>query len=308
LSLKLGKFGAFIGCSNYPECRFTRPLGGSQDGDGAAEEGDRELGTDDASGLMVTLRKGPYGWYVQLGEPEGKKKPKRASLPKGQPPSDMDLEKALGLLALPREVGVHPESGEMILAGIGRFGPYLKHGDKYVNLREDNVLEVGINRAVDLLASAKGRDKAPAKDLGPHPEDQKPVTLHEGRYGPYVEHNKLRATLPKDSDKDALTLEQALVLLKAKAEKDGTTKKAPAKKTTTAKKAPAKKAPAKKAPAKKATTAKAAAADSEDGSGTTAKKAPAKKPAAKKAAPRKTAASTSTTTKKTAAPKAASEE
>ncbi len=315
LSLKLGKFGAFIGCSNYPECRFTRPLGGSQDGDGAAEEGDRELGLDDASGLAVTLRKGPYGWYVQLGEPEGKKKPKRASLPKGQSPSEMDLEKALGLLALPREVGVHPETGEMILAGIGRFGPYLKHGDKYVNLREDNVLEVGINRAVDLLASAKGRDKVPAKDLGPHPEDQKPVTLHEGRYGPYVEHNKLRATLPKDSDKDALTLDQAIVLLKAKAEKDGAGKKAPAKKTATAKKAPAKKATA----PKKAASASKAAAGSEEDAGTVAKKAPAKKAPAKKApakkpaaktaaAPRKTAASKSTTTKKTAAPKAASEE
>lgn len=321
LSLKLGKFGAFIGCSNYPDCRFTRPLGGSQDGDGAAEEGDRELGTDDASGLVVTLRKGPYGWYVQLGEPEGKKKPKRASLPKGQSPADMDLEKALGLLALPREVGVHPETGEMILAGIGRFGPYLKHGDKYVNLKEDNVLEVGINRAVDLLASAKGREKAPAKELGAHPEDKKPVTLHDGRYGPYVEHNKLRATLPKGSDKDALTLEQALELLKAKAGKDGGGKKAPAKKapakkaTTTAKKTTATKATTAKKPAaaKKAPAKKAAAASDDETAPwdepAEAKPAARKTTTTKKPAARKTASTASkTTSKKTAAPKAASDE
>lgn len=318
LSLKLGKFGAFIGCSHYPECRYTRPLGGSQDGaDGAAEEaGDRELGTDPATGLLITLRKGPYGPYVQLGEAEGKKKPKRASLPKGQSPADMDLDKAVALLSLPRDVGVHPESGEMILAGLGRFGPYLKHGDKYVNLREDNVLEIGINRAVDLLAAAKSKEKAPAKEVGLHPADQKPITLHDGRYGPYVEHNKVRATLPRGSDKDAVTVEQAVELLAAKAAKDGG--KAPAKATKA-------KAPAAKTAAKKTTTTRKKAAateastsdeapfdldappfDLDDAPAPAAKKAAAKKAPAKKTTATKSAAPKATP-KKTAAKKAASE-
>jgi DNA topoisomerase-1 len=251
LSLKLGKFGAFIGCSNYPDCRHTRPLGGAQDGgeDGAPEDGEKHLGDDPETAKPVWLKKGPYGWYVQLGEPDPedkKKKPKRAGLPKGEPPGAMTLERALALLALPREIGPHPETGEMILAGIGRFGPYIKHGPQYVNLKEDNVLEIGMNRAVELIASAKTRAKAPAKDLGVHPDSKKPVTLHDGRFGPYVQHDKTRATLPKDVDKDTLTLDQAVALIAAKDAKGGT-------------KAPTKKAPAKKAAAKKAAATKTAA-------------------------------------------------
>lgn len=278
LSLKLGKFGAFIGCSNYPECRYTRPLGGGEEnGDAPADDGEKLLGTDPETGLSVTLKKGPYGRYVQLGEqdPEDKKKkPKRASLPRGLEPGDVDLDKALRLLALPREIGPHPEDGQLILAGIGRFGPYIKHGDVYVNLKEDDVLEIGMNRAVELLATTKRRPKTPAKELGAHPADGKPVTLHDGRFGPYVEHNKVRATLPKTVDKDAVTLEQAVELIAAKAGK------APAAKKGATAKAPAEKkaAATKKAPAKKAATTKTATAKKTTATKTTAaKKSPAKK-------------------------------
>ena len=161
LGLKLGKFGAFIGCSNYPECRFTRKLGivdaDADAASGANLDGPKLLGIDPVSGKPVTLRNGPYGLYVQLGEPEGKEKPKRQSLLKGMTPDEVTLEKALALLALPRELGPHPEDGEQILAGVGRFGPYVKHGAKYKSIPADeSVLEIGMNRAVALLAEAKG--------------------------------------------------------------------------------------------------------------------------------------------------------
>ena len=225
LNLKLGKFGAFIGCNNYPECRYTRPLAvndGTEDQPGAG--GPKELGLDPATELMVTLRQGPYGWYVQLGEPEGegkkKTKPKRSSIPRTINPADVDLEIALGLLALPREVGPDPETGEMITAAIGRFGPYIKMGATYVSLKgEDDVLTIGLNRAVHLFANAPRKD--PPKELGKHPKDGKPITQRTGRWGPYVKHGKLMATLPKDMDKDSVTLEQAVALLDAKAAKNG---------------------------------------------------------------------------------------
>ncbi len=230
LSLKLGKFGAFIGCSNYPECRYTRPLSMATDAGGAPEDGSdkpKELGTDPQSGLPVVLRKGPYGYYVQLGEGEGKKaKPKRVSLYRGLEPGDVTLDKALRLLGLPRDIGPHPETGQMISAGIGKFGPYLKYGDLYKSLgRGDDVLDVGMNRAVELLAGAKAKSRAPAQSLGDHPADGKPVTLNSGRFGPYVSHGGINANLPKG--KDQVTLEEAVALLAAKAAKGGG--KAPAK-------------------------------------------------------------------------------
>ena len=241
LSLKLGKFGAFIGCSNYPECRHTRPLVAVNGADGAPEDsGPRELGSDPVSGLAVTLRKGPYGTYVQLGEAEGKTKPKRASLPRGMEAASVDLHKALSLLALPRDVGTHPESGEMIQAGLGRFGPYLKHNGIFISLKgDDDVLSIGLNRAVVVIAESPKKD--PPKELGPHPKGGKPVSLRKGRWGSYVQHGALRANLPKDSDPEAITLDEAVKLLAAK--KPG---KKPAKKSP---KKPAKK-PAKK-PTKK---------------------------------------------------------
>ncbi|MRG72892.1 type I DNA topoisomerase [Alphaproteobacteria bacterium HT1-32] len=237
LGLKLGKFGAFIGCSNYPECKHTRKLeilGDGEDDGAIAADGPVELGEDPETGKMITLRKGPYGHYVQLGEPEEKKKPKRASLPKGLAPADVDLEKAIGLLRLPRDVGPHPETGEMIQAGLGRFGPYLKYDGGFTSLpADDDLLSIGLNRAVTIIAEAqakKGGGKA--IDLGAHPDDKKPVKIKSGRFGPYAEHGKIRATLPKGTEMDSVTLEQAVELIAAKAAKGGKTTKA---KTTKAK-------------------------------------------------------------------------
>ncbi|MBT7029443.1 MAG: type I DNA topoisomerase [Rhodospirillaceae bacterium] len=250
LSLKLGRHGAFIGCSRYPDCRFTRPLV-VPDGDGktiAADSGPVELGLEPGSGLSITLRRGPYGYYVQLGEPEGKTKPKRASITKDMDPSTVDLKIALGLLSLPRDIGLHPETKEMIQAGIGRFGPYIKLEGTYVSLKEDSVLEIGLNRAVSLLADAP-RKPAP-KEIGAHPKDGKPITIRAGRWGPFVQHGRTRAAIPKGTDADTLTIEAAAELIAAKG---GAKAKAPAKKKA---KAPAKK---KKAKAKSPKKSKAKA-------------------------------------------------
>ncbi len=224
LGLKLGRNGGFIGCSNYPDCRFTRPLAVPGEGDGEADAQllePRVLGQDPETGLPVSLRRGPYGPYVQLGEADNGTKPKRASLPKGLAIDEVTLEKALALLALPREVGRYPESGETITAGIGRYGPYVRHGSTYVSLPPDeDVLTIGLNRAVSLIAEAPARrGKSSGKPLGEHPDDSKPVTLHSGRYGPYVKHGKVIASLPKGEEPDGFTLEQALPLLAAQAEK-----------------------------------------------------------------------------------------
>ncbi|PIW25737.1 MAG: type I DNA topoisomerase [Rhodospirillales bacterium CG15_BIG_FIL_POST_REV_8_21_14_020_66_15] len=264
LGLKLGKFGAFIGCSNYPECRHTQalavPNGDNGEGAEAAPEVfPRLLGSDPETGLPVTVRKGPYGAYAQLGDADADEgaKPKRASLPRGISPATIDLGTALGLLALPREVGPHPETGDMITAGLGRFGPFLKMGGTYVSLKgDDDVLTVGLNRAVALFADKPRKD--PPKELGKHPSDGKPVVMKAGRWGPFVQHGKLMASLSKDTDKDAVTLETAVELLNAKAAKDG--KKAPAAKKPAQKKA-AKKTAAKKAGAKKKTAEKTADGD-----------------------------------------------
>jgi DNA topoisomerase-1 len=222
LGLKTGKFGAFIGCSNYPECKFTRPLGGEQDGPADAAGDGRLLGHD-ADGKPVTLRLGRFGPYVQLGEGEGADKPKRSSIPKGMPADDLTLERALSLLALPRLIGPHPDDGEPVEAGVGRFGPYVKHGKTYANLKDaEDVLTIGMNRAVDLLAAKRaggprrGQGAAALRVLGEHP-DGGPVELHAGRYGPYVKWGKVNATLPKDLGPDAVTLEAALALIAAKA-------------------------------------------------------------------------------------------
>jgi DNA topoisomerase-1 len=241
LSLKLSRYGSFIGCSNYPECKHTRPLDASAEADGGLQEGPQELGKDPETGEDVTLRDGRFGPYVQLGAGE---KPKRSSLPKGWTAAAMDLDKALQLLSLPREVGKHPDTGEMILASIGRYGPYVQMDKTYANLDSvEEVFEVGLNRAVTVLAEKKekgGRSRfgsAPAgRNLGDHP-DGGAVTVRAGRFGPYVNHGKINATLPKGTDADAITLDEALLLLAAKAEAGGgikktTSKKATAKKTT----------------------------------------------------------------------------
>ena len=273
LGLKLGKFGAFIGCSNYPECRFTRKLGiVDADADAASGEnldGPKILGIDPVTGKQVTLRKGPYGLYVQLGEPEGKEKPKRQSLLRDMTPNDLTLEKALALLSLPRELGPHPEDGEVILAGVGRFGPYVKHGPKYKSVPSDeSVLEIGMNRAVALLAEAKnprGRAAAkPIRSIGNHPSDEAAVELYDGRYGPYVKHGGVNATVPRDIKPEELTLDQAVALLAERAAKGGGKKKparakkaAPEAANDAGSKPKAKKAAAKKKPAAKRKAAKA---------------------------------------------------
>jgi DNA topoisomerase-1 len=223
LSLKLGKFGGFIGCTNYPECRYTRQLA---TGNGTAPDGGiKKLGEDPATRLEVTLRTGRFGPYVQLGERIDNEKPKRAGLPKGMSADDVDLARALGLLSLPREVGKHPDDGEPIMAGVGRFGAYVQHGRTYANLAAgDDVLSIGLNRAVTLIEERRamgprrGRFGAdPGRSLGEHPERGGPVVIRNGRYGPYVSHDGVNATLSPDMVPEAVTLEQAMGLLEARA-------------------------------------------------------------------------------------------
>jgi DNA topoisomerase I len=225
LTLKLSKFGAFIGCSNYPECRYTRPL--TPGAEGASEIGTKKLGEDPETGLEVTLRSGRFGPYVQLGESVDGEKPKRAGLPKGTNPEDVNLDLALKLLSLPRQVGRHPEDGEPILAGIGRFGPYVQHGKTYANLETgDDVYTIGLNRAVTLIADkiAKGpRSRRfgadPGRALGDHPTKGGPIVAKNGRYGPYVSHAGINATLPQDKTPETVTLDEAVALLDARAER-----------------------------------------------------------------------------------------
>ena len=228
LSLKTGKFGAFVGCTRYPECRFTRPFAQAEGREGDIE---RELGNDPETGLIVYLKDGRFGPYIQLGDAgEDNEKPKRSGLPKDMRPADMTLDYALRLLSLPRLVGKHPETGEDITADLGRYGPYLKHGKQSASLDTvDEIFEIGVNRAVTVIAEKKS--KAPArgssviKELGEHPDDGKPVSVMNGRYGPYVKHNKINATIPKDEEPDSVTLERALELIAARAAKAGAGKK-----------------------------------------------------------------------------------
>ncbi|GJE54753.1 type I DNA topoisomerase [Methylobacterium thuringiense] len=277
LSLKLGKFGAFVGCSNYPDCKFTRQLatsGAEGEGDGTSEGGQpgvRVLGDDPATGLPVTIRDGRFGTFLQLGEASTEKdaaKPKRSSLPKGMAASSVDLAIALRLLSLPREVAKHPESGEPILASIGRYGPYVQHGKTYANLgKDDDVLEIGGNRAIDLIVAkeqggGRGRPSSdPCRALGKDEATGRDLVVKAGKYGPYVSDGDVNATLPKSMSADALTLAEGIDLVNAKRASGGG-KKAPARGRKTAAKKPAagaaKKAPAKKPAAKKAAAKKSA--------------------------------------------------
>jgi DNA topoisomerase I len=240
LSLKLGQFGAFIGCSNYPDCRNTRPLS-VPGADGAEETGTKVLGIDPDSGLEVTLRTGRFGPYVQLGEVVNGEKPKRAGLLRGMQAADIDLDTALKLLSLPREIGRHPEDGAPVIANNGRFGPYVQHGKTYANLEAgDDLFHIGLNRAVTLIADkiAKGpRSRRfggdPGRPLGEHPDKGGPVVVKAGRYGPYVSHDGINATLPRDKAPETVTLEEALPLLAARAEQiaNGAGRKPPRRKT-----------------------------------------------------------------------------
>ncbi len=301
LGLKLGRYGSFIGCSNYPACQYTRRLAvetGGESGE-TLKEGMRVLGTHPDTGEEITVRRGPYGLYVQQGEPsEDKKapKPKRTSLARGMDGEQITLEQALGLLSLPRVIGAHPETKENIEVGIGRFGPYVRMGAVYGSLeRDDDVLSLGMNRAMDLLA----KKLASVRSLGPHPGDKEPVSVRKGRFGPYVQHGKTVANLPRGVMMDDVTLEEAVSLLAEKgkplrprgaaakrgraaakaaagakagadeaAEAPASRKAAPKK---AAAQAPAKrKAPAKRAAAKTAATAKQAAPAKKAAKGKTA--------------------------------------
>ena len=225
LSLKLGKFGAFIGCSNYPECKFTRTMTQSAAGDTASggdadRPGVKVLGEDPTTGEEITLRDGRFGAYVQRAEGE---KPKRSSLPKNLKGSELTLEQAIGLLSLPREVAKHPESGEPIKANIGRFGPYVQHAKTFASLtRDDDVLTIGANRAIDLIVTkeqggGKGRfgQTAPGRVVGEHPSGGA-ISVKAGRFGPYVNFGKVNANVPKGTDPESITLEQALELIAAR--------------------------------------------------------------------------------------------
>ena len=224
LHLKSSRTGGFVGCGNYPECTFTRPISGEID-----ESSDRLLGED--AGDEIFLKSGRFGPYVQRGEAtkEGPKPP-RASLPKGWASAEMDLERALMLLNLPREIGPHPEDGEMIEAGIGRYGPFVKHGRTYANLKEvDDVFTIGMNRAVEELAKKASRGSArtaatPLKELGEHPTDGGLVNVMDGRYGAYVKFGKINATLPKDVKPEDVTIDMAVQLIAEKAAKGGAKK------------------------------------------------------------------------------------
>ncbi|WP_295852905.1 type I DNA topoisomerase [Tardiphaga sp.] len=308
LNLKAGKFGAFVGCSNYPECRYTRPL--------AADSGanaDRVLGKDPLTDRDVAVKAGRFGPYIQLGDvkdyAEGEK-PKRAGIPKNTSPSDVELDLALKLLSLPREIGKHPESGEPITAGLGRFGPFVRHEKTYASLEAgDEVFDIGLNRAVTLIAekilkgpSGRKFGADPGKPLGEHPT-LGGVAVKGGRYGAYVTAGGVNATIPSDKTQETITLEEAIALIDERAAKGGGkpkrgAKKTPAKKAAakvTAKADAAEKKPAKKAVAKKAVAKKAAAKPKAEGAAASKARAPvkaktspakkaAKKPAAKKSA------------------------
>jgi DNA topoisomerase-1 len=297
LNLKAGKFGAFVGCSNYPECRYTRPLASSS---GAS---DRPLGKDPKTGLEVAVKAGRFGPYIQLGEPndypEGEK-PRRAGIPKNMSPADVEFELAIKLLSLPREVGRHPEDGEPITAGIGRFGPFVRHGKTYASIEAgDDVFSIGLNRAVTLIAEkiAKGPSRRfgadPGKEVGDYPARGGKIMLKKGRYGAYVTIDGINATIPDDKEPEQITLEEAIALIEARAAKGGGKPKRTAKKTAKPKATKAAKAgadesetkPVKKAAAKKATAKKAATKPRAKAAPKAAPKiAAAKTPAAKKSA------------------------
>jgi DNA topoisomerase-1 len=287
LALKLGRYGSFIGCSNYPACQYTRRLavdGGEEAGD-TLKEGLRVLGRAPETGEEITVRRGPYGLYVQQGEPQEKEKPKRTSLARGMDGDQLTLEQAIGLLSLPRVVGLHPDGGEKIEAGIGRFGPYVKMGSVYASLdRDDDVLVLGLNRAMDLLA----KKLASVRSVGAHPKDQQPVMVKKGRFGPYAQHGSVVATLPRGVMMDDITLDDAVALLaeKGKVLKPKGQKGKPAR-------------GGRKAAARPAAEAKPAAPRAAKPE---AKPKPAgKKPPAKKSAPAKTAPAGTTAARPAAA-------
>lgn len=261
LSKRLGKYGMFIGCTGYPTCDYIRNTG---EGLTAAGAEPTVIGVDAATSKNILLMNGPYGPYLQLGlQEEGeKKKPKRVSIPKDIALADVNLAVAEKLLALPRDLGQHPETGKKIVANIGRFGPYVNHDGKFKSIpKSDSVFDIDQARAVELLAQANS-GSAPIKMLGDHPTEGGNIAIYAGRYGPYVQHGKLRATLAKSQEPESVTLEEALTLLAEKAAKETPAKrkaKRTATRSTTSKKSSTAKKPASKTSATKKTGTKKAA-------------------------------------------------
>jgi DNA topoisomerase-1 len=214
LALRLGRRGRFIGCGGYPDCDYTRNVDGAEN----TEAQKREIGTDPKTHQLIQLLVGPYGPYIQLGEPVGDKKPKRVSVPKNVAPDSVDLRVALQLLALPRDLGPHPEGGKKVHAAIGRFGPYVSHDGQFKSIpKDESVFDISLERAVALLKEPKQFNARGAlKVLGKHPDDNQSVALYSGRYGAYVKHGKVNATLPDQNAIGTITLEEAVELLAAK--------------------------------------------------------------------------------------------
>lgn len=252
LGLKLGKFGAFLACSNYPDCNYTRQIGDQGEGAGDISASEPKLlGTDSETGKEVLIKKGPYGFYVQLGEVEkgSKEKPKRSSIPKNYNPQELSFDQAMTLLSLPRLVGIHPETELEIRSNFGRFGPYLLHDGAYTSIKDDDPLTIGINRAVILIAekAAKSKKAEPIRKLGNHPEEDQEINIYDGRYGPYIKYGRKNIKITKEFDPNNMTLKDAVGLI---ASQGASTKKKPTKK----KAATTKKKTASKTTKKKATT------------------------------------------------------
>jgi DNA topoisomerase-1 len=266
LSLKLGRYGAFIGCSNHPECRYTRKLDDDPNGDPAARNDEKLLGVDPLTEEEVWLKNGRFGFYLQSGSGDALR---RSSLPPNLTPTEIDLQTALALLALPRVVGTHPETGAEITAGINRYGPFVQHQGKFVRLEaDDDVLSLGMNRALTLIVEggSRGRQRAaaaPLRELGPHPDTGEKVVILDGRFGPYVKHARTNASLPRGRPVAELTMDEAVALLAAREAKGGSKGKG----RTTSRKAPAKAKPAKATAVKKKPAARKPAARKKSAAG-----------------------------------------
>jgi DNA topoisomerase-1 len=234
LGLKVGKFGGFVGCSNYPDCKYTVQFNQLNDSKNGTLAGPKEIGVYPETGEMITLRKGPYGFYIQVGEGTKEKKPKRVSIPKNFEPEEIGLNTTIQLLGLPRKLGFHPETNKTVSAGIGMYGPYILHDKKYKALEKtDNILDIELERAIELIAKPTIRGNATLKNFGEHPEEKKEITAHDGKYGPYVKCGKINASLLGDQTIDNINLEDAVKLVNDRKIKIGQkTKKKTIKKNT----------------------------------------------------------------------------
>jgi len=234
IGLKVGKFGGFVGCSNYPDCKYTIQFSQITDAKNGALTGPKEIGIFPETGEMITIRKGPYGVYMQVGEGTDEKKPKRVSIPKNFEPNEIGLNTAIQLLALPRKLGFHPDNNLTVSAGIGMYGPYILHNKKYKGLEKtDNILDINLERAIELIAKPTIRGNATLKNFGEHPEGKKEITAHDGKYGFYVKCGKVNASLIGDQTIENLSLDEAIKLIDERKVKMGqkiSKKKAPKKK------------------------------------------------------------------------------